>query len=161
MVPAVAVGEADDQGLVPRIGLALFPAPVRPVDVKAGGVHVKSPHGKGKGSAGRFSHLHEQLGDPGRVQAVQHPAHAVVVQKFGGDAGPQEQLGGLALEEVAEEVEGRGDEAQGVQYGGLEGHASGDLFARPWAHELVYGLYQSYLIHDAGHQAQVAQVVHL
>ncbi|BBL82621.1 hypothetical protein TthAA37_14840 [Thermus thermophilus] len=59
---------------------------------------------------------------------------------------------------MAEEVEGRGDEAQGVQYGGLEGHASGDLFARPWAHEPVYGLYQSYLIHDAGHQAQVAQV---
>ncbi len=106
MVPAVAVGEADDQGLVPRIGLALFPAPVHPVDVKAGGVHVKSPHGKGKGSAGRFSHLHEQLGDPGRVQAVQHPPHAVVVEEVRGDALPQEPLRGLALPEVAEEVKG-------------------------------------------------------
>jgi len=31
-----------------------------------------------------------------------------------GDAGTQEQLGGLALEEVAEEVEGGGDKAQSV-----------------------------------------------
>ncbi len=37
-----------------------------------------------------------------------------VVEEVRGDALPQEALGGLALEGVAEEVEGGGDEAQGV-----------------------------------------------
>jgi hypothetical protein len=94
----------------------------------------------------------------------------VVVEEVGGDAGTQEVLGGLALEEVAEEVEGGGDEAQGVPAsplgehlgeGGLEGHTGGDLFPGPRAHEAVHGLHQPDSVQHAGHQAQVAQVVDL
>jgi IS605 OrfB family transposase len=118
-------------------------------------------YGKGKGLAGLPSHLQEHLGDPGGVEGVQHPAHAVVVEEVGGDAGTQEVLGGLALEGVAEEVEGGGDEAQGVQDGGLEGHPGGDLFPGPGAHEAVHGLHQPDSAQHAGHQAQVAQVVDL
>ncbi|KHG64341.1 hypothetical protein QT17_12965 [Thermus sp. 2.9] len=42
-----------------------------------------------------------------------------IVQALRGDPRAQGVLGGLALEEVSKEV-GRGDEAQGVQDGGLE-----------------------------------------
>jgi len=163
VVPAVAVGDADGPHLLPQ---ALVP----PVDVEAGGVHVQSLYGKGKGLAGLPSHLQEHLGDPGGVEGVQHPAHAVVVEEVGGDAGTQEVLGGLALEEVAEEVEGGGDEAQGVPAsplgehlgdGGLEGHPGGDLFPGPRAHEAVHGLHQPDPVQHAGRQAQVAQVVDL
>jgi len=156
VVPAVAVGEADGPGFIPRIDrLAFFPAPVHPVGVEAGGVGVQGPYRRPGGP------LQEHLGDPGGVEGVQHPAHAVVVEEVGGDALPQEQLGGLALEEVAEEVEGGGDEAQGVQEGGLEGHTGGDLFPGPRAHEAVHGLYQPDSVQHAGHQAQVARVVDL
>jgi len=65
------------------------------VDVEAGGGPLPGRQRPG-------GPLQEHLGD----QAVQHPAHAVVVEEVGGDALPQEQLGGLALEEAAEEVEG-------------------------------------------------------
>jgi hypothetical protein len=101
VVPAVAVGEADGPHRFPQ---ALVP----PVEVEAGGGPLPGERPGGP--------LQEHPGD----QAVQHPAHAVVVEEVGGDALPQEQLGGLALEEAAEEVEGGGDEAQGVQEGGLE-----------------------------------------
>jgi hypothetical protein len=154
VVPAVAVGDADGPHLFPQ-------ALVLPVDVEAGGVGVQGPYRKGKGPAGLPGHLQEHLGDPGGVEGVQHPAHAVVVEEVGGDAGTQEVLGGLALEEVAEEVEGGGDEAQGVQEGGLEGHPGGDLFPGPRAHEAVHGLHQPDSVQHAGHQAQVAQVVDL
>ncbi|GAA6756835.1 hypothetical protein Thermus77420_23110 [Thermus thalpophilus] len=86
------------------------------------------------------------------VQGVQHPAHAVIVQALRGDPRAQEVLGGLALEEVSKEV-GRGDEAQGVQDGGLEGGSRGDLLPRSSP--------QPYAVHDARHQAQVGQVVNL
>ena len=85
MVPAVAVGDADGPHRFPQ---ALVP----PVDVEAGGGPLPGRQRPG-------GPLQEHPGD----QGVQHPAHAVVV---GGDAGTQEQLGGLALEEAAEEVEG-------------------------------------------------------
>ena len=53
MVPAVAVGEADGPGFIPRIDrLAFFPAPVHPVGVEAGGVGVQGPYRNGKGLAG-------------------------------------------------------------------------------------------------------------
>jgi len=68
----------------------------------------------------------------------------------------KEQFGGLALEEVAEEVEGGGDKAQSVQDGGLEGHTGGDLFPGYGAHEAVHGLHQLDPVQHAGHQAQVA-----
>ncbi len=68
----------------------------------------------------RLGDLQEHLRHPSLVQGVQHPAHAVIVQALRGDPRAQGVLGGLALEEVAKEVQGRGDEAQGVQDGGLE-----------------------------------------
>ena len=143
MVLAVAVGDADGPHLFPQ-ALAL------PVDVEAGGVGVQGPYRDGKGPAGLPGYLQERLGDPGGVEGVRHLAHGVVVEEVGGDAGTQEVLGGLALEGVAEEVEGGGDEAQGVPAsplgehlgdGGLEGHPGGDLFPGPRAHKAVQLLY--------------------
>ncbi|RIH78078.1 hypothetical protein Mhypo_01760 [Meiothermus hypogaeus] len=87
MIAGIAVGEADGQGFIPRIGhLAFFLAPVHPVDVEAGGVHVQSPHGKGEGLSGRLGNPQEDLRDPGLEEVVQHPTHAVVVEELGGDS---------------------------------------------------------------------------
>ena len=72
MIAGIAVGEADGPGFIPRIDrLAFFPAPVHPMDVEAGGVHVQSLHGNGKGLAGRLGNPQEDLRDPGLKEVVQ------------------------------------------------------------------------------------------
>lgn len=82
--------------------------------VEAGGIHVHGPHREGKGPVGLLGYLQEECRHPHRIQAVQHPPHAVVVEEIRGDALPQEPPRGLALPEVAEEVERRGHKAQRI-----------------------------------------------
>jgi hypothetical protein len=62
---------------------------------------------------------------------------------------------------VAEQVEGGRNEAQGVQHGGLEGHAGGDLLVGAWPYLMIHRLHQLHPIHDSSHQTQVGQVVDL
>ena len=58
------------------------------VHVDTTSFHVQGPHREGKGLVGLLGQLQEELRHPHRIQAVQHPPHAVVVEEVRRDTSP-------------------------------------------------------------------------
>lgn len=107
---------------------------------------------------GRKRHSHENLGQLDVKEPVQNPAQPVVVEVLGFDARPDEMFGGLADEELLEEVKRGREEAQPVEDHGLDGLPGAEALLGMRTQEVVYLLDESHIVDDASDDTQVVYV---